>query len=151
MDTILKFKKLSGNAITPVRASPRAAGLDLFSAESKIINARDCARIKTDIAVKLPAGTYGRIAPRSGLAINHFIGIGAGVIDEGFVGNIECVIFNHQSHPFEVSKGMKISQLIIEKISYPKLMDVSALEWTERGAKGLGSTDDWISECKYHK
>ena len=80
MNTILKFKKLSQNAITPVRGSPCSAGLDLFSAESKIIGPYDRARIRTDIAVKLPPGTYGRIAPRSGLVANDFIGIGGGVI-----------------------------------------------------------------------
>ena len=81
MNTILKFKKLSQNATTPVRGSPCSAGLDLFSAESKIIGPCDRARIRTDIAVKLPPGTYGRIAPKSGLVSIDFIGIGEGVIE----------------------------------------------------------------------
>ena len=141
MNTI-KFKKLSKNAITPIRGSPHSAGLDLFSAESKIIGPRDRARIKTDIAIKLPPGTYGRIAPRSGLAANHFIGIGGGVIDPDFVGGIECILFNHQNSPFQVTKGMRISQLIIEKISYPELLEVDVLEETERGVNGFGSSGD---------
>ena len=142
MNTILKFKKLSQNAITPVRGSPCSAGLDLFSAESKIIGPCDRARIRTDIAVKLPPGTYGRIAPRSGLAANHFIGIGGGVIDPDFIGGIECILFNHQDTPFVVAKGMRISQLIIEKISYPELLEVDVLEKTERADKGFGSSGD---------
>ena len=142
MNTILKFKKLSQNATTPVRGSPCSAGLDLFSAESKIIGPCDRARIRTDIAVKLPPGTYGRIAPRSGLAANHFIGIGGGVIDSDFIGGIECILFNHQNSPFQVTKGMRISQLVIEKISYPELLEVDILEETERGEKGFGSTGD---------
>ena len=140
MNTILKFKKLSKNATTPVRGSPCSAGLDLFSAESKIIGSCDRARIRTDIAVKLPPGTYGRIAPRSGLAANHFIGIGGGVIDPDFIGGIECILFNHQDTPFVVPKGMRISQLIIEKISYPELLEVDVLEKTERAEKGFGSS-----------
>ena len=144
MNTILRFKKLSNNATTPVRSSPYSAGLDLFSAESKIIGAHDRARIKTDIAVKLPHGTYGRIAPRSGLAVNYFIGIGGGVIDGDFTGGIECIVFNHLNSPFQVTKGMRISQLIIEKISYPELLEVDVLEETERGEKGFGSTGDYI-------
>ena len=140
MNTILKFKKLSQNATTPVRGSPCSAGLDLFSAESKIIGPCDRARIRTDIAVKLPPGTYGRIAPRSGLAANHFIGIGGGVIDPDFIGGIECIPFNHQDTPFVVPKGMRISQLIIEKISYPELLEVDVLEKTERAEKGFGSS-----------
>ena len=142
MNTILRFKKLSKNATTPVRGSPCSAGLDLFSAESKIIEPHDRARIKTDIAIKLPPGTYGRIAPRSGLAANHFIGIGGGIIDPDFIGGIECILFNHQNSPFQVTKGMRISQLIIEKISYPELLEVDALEETERGDKGFGSSGD---------
>ena len=142
MNTILRFKKLSKNATTPVRGSPCSAGLDLFSAESKIIEPHDRARIKTDIAIKLPPGTYGRIAPRSGLAANHFIGIGGGIIDPDFTGGIECILFNHQNSPFQVTKGMRISQLIIEKISYPELLEVDVLEETERGDKGFGSSGD---------
>ena len=142
MDKLLRFKKLSENATTPVRGSPYSAGLDLFSAERKIIGFCDRARIKTDIAVKLPPGTYGRIAPRSGLAANHFIGIGGGVIDPDFIGGIECILFNHQDSPFVLTKGMRISQLIIEKISYPELLEVDTLEETERGSKGFGSSGD---------
>ena len=142
MNTILKFKKLSKNATTPVRGSPCSAGLDLFSAESKIIEPRDRARIRTDIAIKLPPGTYGRIAPRSGLAANHFIGVGGGVIDRDFIGGIECILFNHQNSPFQVTKGMRISQLIIEKISYLELLEADVLEETERGVNGFGSSGD---------
>ena len=142
MNEILRFKKLSENATTPVRSSPHSAGLDLFSAESKIIGPCDRARIRTDIAIKLPPGTYGRIAPRSGLAANHFIGIGGGVIDPDFIGGIECILFNHQDTPFVVTKGARISQLIIEKISHPELAEVNTLEETERSEKGFGSSGD---------
>lgn len=58
-NTLLKFKRLSENATIPRRSSPYSAGLDLFSAEFMIIEPQSCARIKTDIAVKLPHGTYG--------------------------------------------------------------------------------------------
>ena len=136
----LRFKKLSENATTPVRGSPCSAGLDLFSPEPKIIGSCDRARIRTDIAVKLPPETYRPIAPRSGLAANHFIGIGGGVIDPDFIGGIECILFNHQDTPFVVAKGMRISQLIIEKISYPELLEVDVLEKTERAEKGFGSS-----------
>ena len=107
---ILKFKKLSENAIIPRRSSKYSAGLGLFSAESIIIGGYDRAKVKTDIAAKLPYGTYGRIAPEPELEINSFIGIGAGVIDADFTGNIECVIFNHSDNPFVITKGMKIAQ-----------------------------------------
>ena len=112
----------------------------MFSAESIIIGGYDRAKVKTDIAAKLPYGTYGRIAPEPELAINSFIGIGADVIDADFTGNIECVIFNHSDDPFAVTNRMKIAQLIIEKISYPEIAEVDSLVETGRGEKGFGST-----------
>ena len=64
------------------------------------------------------------------------------MIDPDFVGGIECILFNHQNSPFQVTKGMRISQLIIEKISYPELLEVDVLEETERGVNGFGSSGD---------
>ena len=75
----LKFKKLSENAFKPVKGSPLAAGFDLMSAYDLIVPAQGKAVVKTDIAIKVPEGTYGRIAPRSGLAVKKFIiDLGAG-------------------------------------------------------------------------
>ena len=68
-ETELKFKKLTGNATTPVRGSRYAAGFDLFSAEFKEILPQCRTVVKTDIGVMLPLGTYGRVAPRFDLAV----------------------------------------------------------------------------------
>ena len=124
---VLKFKKLSENAVIPQRSSEYSAGLDLFSAESVIIGGYECARVKTDIAAKLPYGTYGRIASEPELAINCFITIGAGLINAGYTRNIECVIFNHSDNPFVITKKMKIAPLTIEKVLYPKVVEVDSL------------------------
>ena len=139
-NTVLQFKKLSENAKTPVRSTEGSAGLDLFSTESQVIPSQSCARIKTDIAVSLPYGTYGQIAPRSGLASNHFIGIGGGIIDSDFTGGVECVIFNHLNAPFEVMKGMKIAQLLVVPCEYPQICEVDRLTETGRSSKGFGSS-----------
>ena len=139
-NTILKFKKLSSNAFTPKRATINSAGFDLFSAETKEINAHDRGIIHTDISVILPEGTYGRVAPRSGLASKYFIHVGAGVIDFDYRGNIGIVIFNHLDKPFQINIGDRIAQLIIEKICTPKLVKVQDFDETERGVTGFGST-----------
>ena len=52
------------------------------------IPARGKGLVKTDIQIKVPRGTYGRIAPRSGLSWKHHIDIGAGVVDEDYRGNV---------------------------------------------------------------
>ena len=79
----LHFHKLSQNATTPTRGSAQSAGLDLASAETKVVKAGGRALVKTDLQVALPDGCYGRIAPRSGLAYKKGIDVGAGVIDQG--------------------------------------------------------------------
>ena len=139
-DTVLCFKKLTTNATTPIKGSRNAAGFDLFSAETKEIDAHGHGIVNTDIAIMLPQGSYGRVAPRSGLAVKYFIDIGAGVIDRDYRGNVGVVIFNHLNKPFLVSKGDRIAQLIIEKIAMLKLIEVDRLETTKRGINGYGST-----------
>ena len=95
---------------------------------------------KTDIQIRVPEGTYGRIAPRSGLAAKHHIDVGAGVVDEDYTGNVGVVLFNHAQSEFEIKKGDRIAQLVCEKIEYPELEECQGLDETERGAGGFGST-----------
>ena len=105
----------------------------------KTIPAKDNALLRTDLQIKVPHGTYGRIAPRSGLAWKKKIDIGAGVIDEDYRDNVCVVMFNHANIDFEVKKGNRIAQLICEKISHPKIKELDSLDKTNREG-GLGST-----------
>ena len=84
----LQVSKLSENATIPTRGSAKAAGYDLYSAEDQVIRARGKGLVKTDIQIRVPHGTYGRVAPRSGLAWKQHIDIGAGVVDEDYRGNV---------------------------------------------------------------
>ncbi|KAM6308821.1 deoxyuridine 5'-triphosphate nucleotidohydrolase, mitochondrial [Aegotheles albertisi] len=136
----LRFTKLSENAFAPSKGSARAAGYDLYSAYDCVIPPMEKAVVKTDIQIALPSGCYGRVAPRSGLAAKHFIDVGAGVIDEDYRGNVGVVLFNFGKETFEVKKGDRIAQLICERICYPELEEVQALDDTERGEGGFGST-----------
>lgn len=72
-------KRLSQFATIPRRATLGSAGYDLSSAHAAVIPARGQTLVKTDLAISVPMGTYGRIAPRSGLALKG-ISIGAGVV-----------------------------------------------------------------------
>eukprot|EP00339_Tiarina_fusa_P004578 CAMPEP_0117047582 /NCGR_PEP_ID=MMETSP0472-20121206/32881_1 /TAXON_ID=693140 ORGANISM="Tiarina fusus, Strain LIS" /NCGR_SAMPLE_ID=MMETSP0472 /ASSEMBLY_ACC=CAM_ASM_000603 /LENGTH=111 /DNA_ID=CAMNT_0004760333 /DNA_START=40 /DNA_END=372 /DNA_ORIENTATION=- len=98
------------------------------------------ALVKTDIAIAIPSGHYGRIAPRSSLAWKHSIDVGAGVIDSDYRGNIGVILFNLGDEPFTVKTHDRIAQLIIEKISTPAVVQVDELDDTERGEGGYGST-----------
>ncbi|XP_026532890.1 deoxyuridine 5'-triphosphate nucleotidohydrolase, mitochondrial [Notechis scutatus] len=136
----LRFVKLTENAFAPSKGSSRSAGYDLYSAYDCEVPAAGKAVVKTDIQIALPTGCYGRVAPRSGLAVNHFIDVGAGVIDEDYRGNVGVVLFNFGKEPFKVKKGDRIAQLICERIYYPVLEEVKVLDETERGSGGFGST-----------
>jgi len=137
---LLKVAKMTDLAIVPTKGSDKAAGYDLYSAYDYTIPARGKVLAKTDIQVKVPHGTYGRIAPRSGLAWKNHIDIGAGVVDEDYRGNVGVVMFNHAEVEFEIKRGDRIAQLVCEKISYPDLEVLDNLDDTDRGAGGFGST-----------
>lgn len=96
----LLCKRLSPAAIIPVRGSLEAAGFDLAAAEPAIVAPRGKCLIKTDIAIAVPFGYYGRVAPRSGLALKKGIDTGAGVIDSDYRGNVGVILFNHSDDEF---------------------------------------------------
>lgn len=97
--------------------------------------------VKTDLQILIPDGCYGRIAPRSGLAVKNFIDVGAGVVDSDYRGNVGVVLFNFGDEDFQIRRGDRVAQLICEKIEYPELEEEKEnLSNTERGANGFGST-----------
>jgi dUTP pyrophosphatase len=140
---ILYVELLEG-ATAPFRSSENAIGYDLYSNENHIeINPREKAEVKTGVKIFLPSGTYGRIAPRSGLAVRHSIDILAGVIDPDYQGELIVCMFNHADVPFIVKKNDKIAQLILEKalICETKIVkNIKLFGETNRGEKGFGST-----------
>ena len=90
----------STNHCNPSKSHIRSLLL-LYSAEDVVIPARGKGIAKTDLAIAIPSGTYARVAPRSGLAVKHFIDTGAGVVDEDYRGNVGVVLFNHSEQDFQ--------------------------------------------------
>lgn len=136
----LLVKKLSEHAVVPSRGSTLAAGYDMSSSEDITIVRGTRSLVSTGISFTVPQGTYGRIAPRSGLAVKNGIQVGAGVIDRDYTGEVKVVLFNHGEKDFEIKKGDRIAQLIVEKCAFPEIKIVSDLENTNRGEGGFGST-----------
>lgn len=138
----LKVFKRSDKATLPTKGSALAAGYDLYSSEEAVIPANGQGLVATDLSIIVPIGTYGRVAPRSGLAVKNGISTGAGVIDADYRGEVRIVLFNHSSKDFEIKKGDRIAQLVLEKIVNADIVEISAeqLDETERGAGGFGST-----------
>ena len=105
----LQIKLLSNKAKTPVKATAKAAGYDLASAHDDVIPAKLRKLIQTDLAMTVPAGTYGWITPRSGLALKYSIDIGAGVIDEDYTGSVSVLMINHGTQNFTIKTGDRIA------------------------------------------
>lgn len=139
----MEVKLLSEKAVLPVRANDSDAGFDLSSAYEYTIPPLNRMLIKTDIAIAVPSGTYGRIAPRSGLAVKNGVDVGAGVIDSGYRGNVGVLLFNFSNEPFKIHPGDRIAQLILEKYDHTTpLVQVKEFSKTDtqRGTNGYGSS-----------
>lgn len=135
---------MSQEAKTPVQNQSVDAGFDLFSVESDWLRPHERKLFKTDIVLEIPEGYYGRIAPRSGLALKQGLDVLAGVIDASYRGNIGVILYNtssgDESNSVKIEKGQKIAQIIFEKCFYPEFEEGDLSE-TERGENGYGSSD----------
>ena len=115
----LRVKRHSSSARVPTRGSTHAAGYDLHSAEAKIIPAHRRSLVNTSFSVAVPPGTYGRIAPRSGLTTKFSLDAGAGVVDFDYRGLVYILLINHSDQDFQVNVGDHIAQLILKRIATP--------------------------------
>jgi dUTP pyrophosphatase len=111
------------------RATPNAAGIDLFANESASVPAHSRTLIQLGIKIALPVGTYRQIAPQSGLLIRG-VDISAGVIDADYRGELQVIVINYTSQSFKVNTGDKIAQLMVKKITIPKPVKTSNLDKT---------------------
>ena len=136
----LSFKSLHPDSLLPTRGSLSAAGLDLYSIEDVQLAPNERRLVRTGLAVAIPDGHYGRIAPRSGLATKNGIDVLAGVIDSDYRGEIKCLLHNAGEEVVELPAQTKVCQLIIEKIITPTAQWTDDLPDTNRGAGGFGST-----------
>ena len=137
---MIKVKKLNELAKIPTRANKTDAGADLYSVDDISIGSHERVLVHTGISLEIPENHYGRIAPRSGLALKNGIDVLAGVIDSSYRGEIGVILYNTGDVPFEINKGDRIAQLIIEAYYSFDFIEVNDLDKTERGSGGFGST-----------
>ena len=139
----LYIKLINNNTNIPIRGTFGSAGLDLYSNENGFIDPLTRVMISTGIIIKIPENYYGRIAPRSGLALKNGIDVLAGVIDSDYRGEIKVILYNtDKDKRYEYKKDDKIAQLIIEKYYDFEINIVNELEDTIRSDGGFGSTDN---------
>jgi dUTP pyrophosphatase len=136
-------QKLDDTVPMPAYAKSGDAGADLISTIDVTIYPEERVIIPTGLAVALPDGYVGLVHPRSGLAAKNGISIvnTPGTVDAGYRGEIKVILINHDKHtPFEVRKGDRIAQLLIQKVERVEFVSASELDSTDRGLDGFGST-----------
>jgi dUTP pyrophosphatase len=137
----MKVKLLDFNAQLPTKGSLHSAGYDLYSSCNSLIYPQQRMLVQTGISIEIPEGYYGRIAPRSGLALKYGIDVMAGVIDSDYRGDVGVILYNtDKENPFHIKIGDRIAQLIIEKHYTFELESVDLLQSTQRSSNGFGST-----------
>jgi len=136
--------RLIDDATIPVYAKPGDAGADLVAAESVVLDAGGGrALISTGVAIAIPEGFAGFVQPRSGLALKHGITClnTPGLIDSGYRGELKVLLINTDpNEPFEINKGERIAQLVIQKVEECNFQEVEELPDSERGETGFGSS-----------
>ncbi len=135
--------KLDNDAVIPTYAKPGDAGADLYSISELVLAPGERALVKTGIAIALPNGYVGLVHPRSGLGLKNGISVvnTPGTIDAGYRGEIGVVLINHDlKESFQVKKGDRIAQLVIQKVENAQFKMVDQLPESERATGGYGST-----------
>lgn len=130
----------------PSYATAGAAGLDLSAAigENEKITLKPGKRtlVPTGLQIHLPDGFEAQIRPRSGLALKNGIGLvnAPGTIDADYRGEIGVILVNLGEEDFEITRGLRIAQMVIAPVTRADLVAVDEVGATERGAGGFGST-----------
>ena len=126
----------------PVRASAGAAGYDLVSADDGAIAPRERRLFRTGFSIAVPDGYECQLRPRSGLALKHGITLPntPATIDSDYRGELMVALVNLGTEPFQVTRGMRIAQMVIARVERAEFAEVVELPATTRGAGGFGST-----------
>ncbi|QCY47499.1 dUTP diphosphatase [Glutamicibacter creatinolyticus] len=144
----IAIKLLDDGLPTPGYAHHGDAGADLRAREAVQLAPGQRALVPTGIALAIPHGYVGLVHPRSGLAAKHGITVlnAPGTVDAGYRGEIMVTLLNTDPHAtFEVQRGDRIAQLVIQKVEQAQFTVVDSLDETVRGAAGFGSTGGFSS------
>jgi dUTP pyrophosphatase len=128
----------------PQYMSEHASGMDVCAAveEDIVLMPGERKLIPTGFSIAVPAGYEAQIRPRSGLAVEHGISMvnTPGTIDADYRGEVRIILINHGTEPFSIVRGMRIAQMVIQKVTRCDLVEVDELEETARNEGGFGHT-----------
>lgn len=139
---VLRVRRLDPDVPLPSYAHPGDAGLDLASAEQRVLEPGERAAVSTGIAVAVPDGWVGLVHPRSGLSLREGVTVvnAPGTVDSGYRGELKVLLVNLGDRPVEISRGERIAQLVLQRVGRAVVEEVDELDDTTRGAGGFGST-----------
>ena len=138
----VKVLRTDPEAQLPAYAHPGDAGMDVRSIENVALAPGARVLVRTGLVLELPPDAEAQVRPRSGLALKHGVTVlnTPGTIDAGYRGEVGVILINLGAEPFVVEKGMKIAQLVVAPVAQAEIVEVSAVDATDRGAGGFGST-----------
>ena len=136
----VKIKKIVEHAVLPKQATAGSIGYDLWSSQDATLKPNSTEWIHTGIAMEIPKGLYGRVAPRSSLSLKG-LSVGGGVIDIDFRSEVMVILHNHTNQQIHFPSGTKIAQMIFEHAASPCITVAKELSETSQGGNGFGSTD----------
>lgn len=140
----VRFKKLTGTAIVPTKATAFSAGYDLYVDTDRDIEIQpgEVMPFYTGISFEIPDGYFGQIHSRSGLSTKHGLVLanGVGVVDSDYRGNVGVPIRNVSDRPVTVVAHERVAQIIFQKVPDVGMYEADMLTKTERGNSGFGST-----------
>ena len=140
----IPITRLDPDAVLPGQGHDDDAGYDLCAnADAVIEPGGGRALVPTGLAVAIPAGCGGFVLPRSGLALKHGVTVlnAPGLIDPQYRGEVKVLLVNTDpEHAYEIHRGDRIAQLVIERVEYVEWQEVDGLDATERDTFGFGST-----------
>lgn len=127
----------------PVRQTAGSAGYDLASAEPDFtVQPFERRLVRTGLAIAIPAGYEAQIRPRSGLALKQGLSLPntPATIDSDYRGELMVAVINLGKEPVLVTRGMRIAQMVFQKVELIELKEVAELPPSARGEGGFGST-----------
>lgn len=140
----IRIKRLNNGAGLPLPAyaSAGAAGMDICAAEAVTLKPGKRAAIPTGFAFAIPHGFEIQVRPRSGLALKHGITClnTPGTIDCDYRGEVKVILANLGDEDVSFERGDRIAQLVVAAAPQAAVVEVDALDETQRGAGGFGST-----------
>lgn len=136
----IKLKRLDKSIELPKYAHEGDAGFDIRASEDVLVKAGEKVIVPTALSMAVPEGYVGLIWDRSGLAARNSIHCLSGVLDSGYRGEIKVVLINLGKEDFQIEKGMRIAQMLIQPCVTAELKEVDDLDETKRGEGGFGST-----------